>query len=172
MPAVPCAPSSVARRGDVRGTGLDGEPVRTVYVPASQGGYNFMTLVVRSDRDPQTHLPSIRTLNLPLYRVHTVEELIAASVAPQRFRMMLVGSFSMVLAIIGTYGVASYAVSRRSGELGIRMALGATSQDFKRLVLREGVIVVASGVLLGGQASSSPAGRCPGSCSGSAGSIR
>jgi putative ABC transport system permease protein len=145
--------------GDVRAAGLDGEPVRTVYVPASQGGYNFMTVVVRSDRDPQTVLPAIRTLvadldpNLPLYRVHTVEELIATSVAPQRFQMLLVSTFSilaLVLAIIGTYGVASYAVSRRSGELGIRMALGATGQDIKRLVLREGVLVAAAGILIGG----------------------
>jgi len=145
--------------GDVRAAGLDGEPVRTVYLPTAQGTFNFMTLVVRSERDPQTLLPSIRTLvadldgNLPLYRVHTVEELIAASVAPQRFQMLLVGTFSMlalVLAIIGTYGVAAYAVSRRSGELGIRMALGATGQDIKRLVLREGAVVAVSGILIGG----------------------
>jgi putative ABC transport system permease protein len=145
--------------GDVRAAGLDSDPVRTVYVPASQGGYNFMTLVVRSDRDPQALLPSLRTLvadldaNLPLYRVHTVEELIATSVAPQRFQMFLVGTFSvlaLVLAIIGTYGVASYAVSRRAGELGIRMALGANGHDIKRLVLRESAVVAASGVLIGG----------------------
>lgn len=100
----------------------------------------------------------IRTLvaeqdpNLPLYRVHTIEELIATSVAPQRFQMLLVGTFSvlsLLLAIIGTYGVASYAVSRRAGELGIRMALGATGRDITRLVLREGAATAASGILLG-----------------------
>ena len=145
--------------GDVRAAGLDGEPVRTVYLPTSQGTFNFMTLVVRSERDPRALLPSIRTLvagldaNLPLYRVRTIDELIATSVAPQRFQMLLVSTFSvlaLVLAIIGTYGVASYAVSRRSGELGIRMALGATGSEIKWLVLREGALIAASGILIGG----------------------
>jgi putative ABC transport system permease protein len=144
--------------GDVRAAGLDSEPVRTVYAPALQGGFNFMTLLVRTEPDPRAILPGIRTLvaeqdpNLPLYRVYTIEELIATSVAPQRFQMLLVSTFSMLallLAIIGTYGVASYAVSRRSGELGIRMALGATGHDIRRLVLREGAAIAGSGILLG-----------------------
>ncbi len=145
--------------GDVRGAGLDSEPVSTVYTPALQLAYNFMTLLVRTDGDPETILPGIRALvagldaNLPLYRVHTIEELVATSVAPQRFRMLLVSAFSLLtlaLAFLGTYGVASYAVSRRSGELGIRMALGATGREIRRLVLREGVVIAGTGILIGG----------------------
>lgn len=70
--------------------------------------------------------------------------------APQRFQMLLVGAFSVLALVLAIIGVASYAVSRRSGELGIRMALGATGGDIERLVLREGALVAASGVLLGG----------------------
>jgi len=91
--------------------------------------------------------------NLPLYRVRSADELLATSVAPQRFQMLLVGTFSLlafVLAIIGAYGVASYGVSERAGELGIRMALGATARDVKRLVLGEGAVLAVAGIVLGG----------------------
>jgi putative ABC transport system permease protein len=145
--------------GDVRTTGLDGEPAHTVYVPASQGTYNFMTVVIKSGSDPAALVPAVRALvgrldaNLPLYRVRTLDDLLAQSVAPQRFQMLLVGTFSLlafVLAIIGTYGVASYGVSERAGELGIRMALGATGEDIRRFVLREGARLVVLGIVVGG----------------------
>jgi putative ABC transport system permease protein len=145
--------------GDVRTTGFDGAPSHTVYAPALQGTYNFMTVVVKSGSDPADVIPAVRALvgrldaNLPLYRVRTLDELLASSVAPQRFQMLLIGTFSLlafVLAIIGTYGVASYGVSERAGELGIRMALGATGEDIRSLVLREGARVALLGIVAGG----------------------
>ncbi|MGQ0646482.1 MAG: ABC transporter permease [Gemmatimonadaceae bacterium] len=147
--------------GDVRTTGLDGDVGRTVYVPALQGGYNFMTVVVKSDNDPRRIAQPIRQLvreldaDLPLHHVRTLEELVAGSVAQQRFRMLLVGSFSLLvlaLAVIGTYGVTSYGVSERSGELGLRVALGARREDIWRLVMRDGGRVVVAGIALGGAA--------------------
>ncbi len=105
---------------DVRTTGLDGEAGRTVYLPATQSGFNFMTLLVKTRNDPDAVVPAIRTLireldsNLPLYRVRTLDDLVATSIAQQRFHMLLVGAFSLlvfVLAVLGTYGVASYGVS-------------------------------------------------------------
>jgi putative ABC transport system permease protein len=144
--------------GDVRTTGLDGDVGRTVYIPASQGGYNFMTVIARSRNDPRALAPTMRKLvreldpNVPLHHVRTLDELAASSVAQQRFQTLLVGAFSVlvfVLAVIGTYGVASYGVSERTGELGIRMALGATAGDVRQLVLKEGGRLALAGIVIG-----------------------
>jgi putative ABC transport system permease protein len=143
---------------DVRTTGLDGEEARVLYLPAAQRGYNFMTVLVKTDRDPQALTPAIRSVaraldpNLPLHHVRTADELVARSVAPQRFQVLLVGSFSVLvfaLAVVGTYGVTSYGVSERTGELGIRVALGATGANIRRLVLREGAWLAATGIVAG-----------------------
>jgi putative ABC transport system permease protein len=147
--------------GDVRTTGLDGDAAQTLYVPSAQGGYNFMTIVVRSENDPRAIAPAARRLvramdpALPLYRVRTVDDLLAQSVAQQRFQMLLVGTFSLLvftLAVVGTYGVASYGVSERTGELGVRVALGATANDIRRLVLGDGVRLALIGIGIGGVA--------------------
>jgi putative ABC transport system permease protein len=144
--------------GDVRTTGLDGDAARTVYVPAVQGGYNFMTIVARSGSDPSALIPAARQLvremdpALPLHHVRTLEELLTQSVAQQRFQMLIVGAFSLLvfaLAVVGTYGVASYGVSERSGELGVRVALGATSNDIRRLVLGDGIRLAVIGIAVG-----------------------
>jgi putative ABC transport system permease protein len=147
--------------GDVRTTGLDGDVAQTVYIPSAQGGYNFMTIVVRSENDPRAIAPAarqlVRTMDpaLPLYRVRTVDDLLAQSVAQQRFQMLIVGTFSLLvftLAVVGTYGVASYGVSERTGELGVRVALGATANDIRRLVLGDGVRLALIGIGIGGVA--------------------
>lgn len=145
--------------GDVRTTGLDGEVARIVYQPALQRGFNFMTLVVKSRNDPRTLAPSIQRLvreldaGLPLYHVRTLDELVASSVAQQRFQMIVVSAFSLLvfaLAVIGTYGVISYSVSERMGELGIRVALGANRANIRGLVLRDGGRLALIGTLIGG----------------------
>ena len=145
--------------GDVRITGLDGDLARVVYVPALQRGFNFMTVVVKSRNDPRTIAPSIRRLvrefdsGLPLYHVRTLDELVASSVAQQRFQMIVVTAFSLLvfaLAVIGTYGVTSYSVSERMSELGIRVALGASRASIRGLVLREGGRLALIGIAIGG----------------------
>jgi ABC-type antimicrobial peptide transport system permease subunit len=145
----------------VRTTGLDGEAARTVYLAAAQGGYNFMTVVVKSRNDARAITPAIRQVvreldpELPLHHARTLDELVARSIAQQRFQTLLVGAFSLlvfVLAVLGTYGVASYGVSQRTGELGIRMALGATGVEIRRLVLREGAQLALIGIVIGGTA--------------------
>jgi putative ABC transport system permease protein len=145
--------------GNVRTTGLDGDVGRTVYIPASQGGYNFMTVIAKSANDPRALAPTMQKLvhvldpNVPLHHLRTLDELAARSVAQQRFQTLLVGAFSLlvfVLAVVGTYGVASYGVSERTGELGIRMALGATAADVRRLVLNEGGRLALTGIVIGG----------------------
>ena len=90
--------------------------------------------------------------DLPVHHVRTVDELLASSVSPQRFQTLLIAAFSLlvlILAVIGTYGVVSYTMSERTGELGIRMALGATGHDIRRLVLGEGTRLAVLGILLG-----------------------
>ncbi len=144
--------------GDVRTGGLDGDPSRTIYLAAAQVTYNFMTVLVKTRADPRAVVPGVRALvheldaDLPVHHVRTVDDLVTGSVARQGFQMVLVSTFSLlvfVLAVIGTYGVVSYTVSERTRELGIRMALGASSEDIKRLVLREGARLALTGVLIG-----------------------
>jgi putative ABC transport system permease protein len=145
--------------GDVRTSGLDAEAGRIVYMPATQGAYNFMTVLVKARNDPRALVPAIRNLireldpALPLHHVRTVDAMLAGSVAQQRFQMLLVGTFSLlmfVLAVVGTYGVTAYGVSERTSELGIRAALGATGSDIRRLVLREGAQLALAGIIVGG----------------------
>jgi putative ABC transport system permease protein len=147
--------------GDVRTTGLDGEAARIVYVPADQGGYNFMTVVLKSKTDPGALAGAARRLvrgmdpALPLYRVRTLDALLEQSVAQQRFQMLVVGAFSALvfaLAVVGTYGVAAYGVSERAAELGIRVALGATADEIRRLVLGDGLRLALTGIVIGGVA--------------------
>lgn len=144
--------------GDVRTGGLDGEPSPMVYLPAAQWAHNFMTILVRTRLEALALSPPIQTLvkeldaDVPVHHVRTVDELLASSVSRQRFQTLLVGTFSLlvlVLAVVGTYGVVSYTMSERTGELGVRMALGATGGDIQRLVLEDGARLALLGIVLG-----------------------
>ena len=145
--------------GDVRTTGLDGEAGRIVYVAAAQGGYNFMTLLVKTRNDPRALVPALRRVvreldgGVPLHHVRPLDEMVAASVAQQRFQTLLVGAFGLLvfaLAVLGTYGVTAYGVGERTTELGIRAAIGATGGDIRRMVLREGGRLALTGIVIGG----------------------
>ena len=94
------------------------------------------------DVDPEVPLPEARTL----------AQVMAQSVAERRFQMLLVLLFAaaaLALAAFGTYGVVSYAITRRRAEMGIRMALGATQSDVLRMVLRQGMTPVLAGLAAG-----------------------
>jgi putative ABC transport system permease protein len=137
---------------------LDGEPEAMAYWPHPELTYSSMTFVVRT-RGEATNVAAaarnvIHTLDpqQPIGDITTMQRLLAKSIAGSRFNTVLLAVFALValaLAAIGTYGVMSYAVTQRTHEFGIRMALGAGANDVLRLVLRRGMTLAIIGVLFG-----------------------
>jgi putative ABC transport system permease protein len=135
------------------------EPVRPeAFIPHGQFTARGMTVLVRTDRNPLSLVPAVReTLRsidaeMPLADVTTVEAQMRNVQAARRFLtqlLLLFAGLAAVLAAIGIYGVMAYLVSRRTRELGIRMAVGADSGDVVRLVLRDAIVQVVPGVVLG-----------------------
>lgn len=145
--------------GNVRHGGPESEVRAKIYWHHLQfSDWNFMTLVARTDRDPMAVLPSFRQAVrdvdqlLPVYNAQTVDALLAETIAPQRFTLVMLGVFSTVallLAAIGIYGVISYSVSQQVRELGIRVALGATGGQIVGSVVRRAFIWVGGGLSIG-----------------------
>jgi putative ABC transport system permease protein len=102
-------------------------------------------------RSLRTIVPSVHP-SMTAANIRAMDDVIAQSVAVPRFNMLLVSSFALlalVLSAIGIYGVIGYSVAQRTHEIGVRMALGAERSDVLRLVLKEGAMVSAAGVILG-----------------------
>jgi putative ABC transport system permease protein len=145
---------------DVKRTALDEEANREMYFPMAQARFPpiFMSLAVRTGGDPMQMVASVRgqvwagDKDLPLFNIETMERLMAKSVAPRRFNLLLLGVFALVgltLACVGLYGVMSYTVTQRTREIGVRMAMGAKTGDVMRLIIGEGMKLALIGALLG-----------------------
>ena len=160
MPRVPV----VGIVKDVRSSGVLTEPPPTMYFPSAQARRSVyyvptqMWLVVRTAGDPRSIAGQVRSIvrevepSTPIARLQTMNEAVAASVAPRRFTSLLLAGFAMValvLAGLGIYSVISYSVSQRRAEMGIRMALGASRGTLVGQVLGEGARTAALGAGFG-----------------------
>ncbi len=134
---------------------LSKESKGTFYLPAY---FQSSTLVVRTSGDPRLLTPAIREQvlgvdpNQPVYDVKTMEERVAVTLEARRFAVVLLGIFgvlALLLAGIGLYGVLAFAVSQRTREIGIHMALGARAGDVLVMVIRQGMSLVLIGIALG-----------------------
>jgi putative ABC transport system permease protein len=140
---------------DVRGVSLEAGPSFSVYVPYWQGFFFGTSFAVKTTEDPVAIAPAIRAAirsidaELPLSGLRTMDDVVEGSVAQRRFQtnlVLLFGAAALLLASLGVYGVMSYAVTQRTTEMGIRLALGAERGAVLRMVLRQALRPVAAGV--------------------------
>jgi predicted permease len=138
-----------------------GEPYTRfqAFFPLTQNPWNSLTLVLRTGSNSEAIANTLRNSvagldpDLPVYRIRTAQSAVDLGLGSVSLLGSLLGAFAtigVILAVIGIYGVVSYTVVQRTGELGIRMALGAQSRDVLWLVLGKGAVLVGIGALLGG----------------------
>jgi putative ABC transport system permease protein len=145
--------------GDVKNSGLAAESAPELMLPFPNLPWSHLRLSLRTaGGDPLSLVPAVRARlaridsHLPIMHVATLDQHLADARAQSRFTVALFGIFSavaLVLAIVGIYGVISYAAAQRTQELGLRMALGATRADVLKLVLGHGLALACVGVAIG-----------------------
>ena len=140
--------------GDVHNQGLASEPKKQVYLPMRQSPTAGMALVARTDGDPAAFAGTFQRViwevdrEQPIYELSTMDQILARAVFLPRLSTTLLALFALaalLLAALGIYGVLSYSVSQRTREIGLRMALGASSGNTVALIVRNSVMLVAIG---------------------------
>jgi putative ABC transport system permease protein len=143
---------------DVHYTWVDKQEYPTVYRSYRQAPPFYNSLLLRTDGDPTTFVSAVRSAvaevdpNLPLFDVLPFDRVITNSIVGIAYvaaMMAILGLIALVLASVGIYGVMSYSVGERTHEIGVRMAMGATSKDVQRLILRNGLFLTVVGMAIG-----------------------
>jgi len=143
--------------GDVKHNALNAPSYPHIYVPHSQEPWKDMTLVARTSQGPLHYVAAVREqirgldADLPV-GITAMDEVVSDSVGRQHFYVLLVSAFGALalgLAVVGIFGQASYSMSQRISEIGIRMALGAQREDIFWLIMRQGFVPILAGVAIG-----------------------
>ena len=144
--------------GDTRDAGLDSAPTPTMYEPYAQEWIFGATLIVRTTADPTLLQATIVRVIHELFprqlieKVATLEQIRGETVVPRRLNALFIASFgalAFVIAMVGIAGVLAFSVSSRTAEIGIRMSLGADARRVRRMVLGEGGVLLATGLIVG-----------------------
>ena len=144
--------------GDMHRDGVTRDPVSEIFLPLSQHPARGMDLVVRTSADPRSFARAVRAAirsadkTAPVFDVTTLEDALRDQVAPRRFQTLLLSLFAslaVILSATGVYGLMHYSVTRRTHEIGVRIALGAEPIDVIRLVLEQGGRIAWLGILIG-----------------------
>jgi putative ABC transport system permease protein len=154
----PFAREVVGVVGDIKRNGFESTDDMATYITYAQQPWTNMVIVARAASDPMSLAGSIKSAvqavdkDQPIHNIKTLDTISANSTSQRRFNLLLIGVFASValaLAAVGIYGVMSYSVTQRTHEIGIRMALGATSTDVLRLVVGQGLILAFIGIGIG-----------------------
>jgi putative ABC transport system permease protein len=144
--------------GDVRHKNLQTESGPELYVPHAQIPFRAMTVIVRTDRDIEDVARAVRgevkglDANLPIYNINRMDRYMAQALSQSRFNALLLATFAavaLILSAVGFYALVSYSVAQRTHEIGIRMALGASSNHVFALVIRQGMALALIGIAVG-----------------------
>jgi len=153
--AEPQAVEIIGVVSDVRHDGLDKEPRAEHYRPFTQIAHGSLIFTVRTSADATSLIPTLKArlreadAAQSIYAVATLDHLVFASLKARRFSLWLLGAFAVLalaLAVVGLYGVMSFVTAQRTHEIGVRLALGASSSAIQQLILRQGLRLALLGV--------------------------